>query len=719
MRVCLVSRELSPLTGGGIGVYVGEMARALVSAGHDVHILTEAHPGLQRLGGAACPGVRLHAADPTKGAAGLEAYSVFAMRHSMAVLEALRRLHAAAPLDYIEFPDYHAEGYFAIEARRTLGDFAGAVLAVRLHSPLGLCRRADEQWTLDREAAFTEHMELSAISRADVVVSPGRRVLAEVLEAVREAGLTPPRRAEVVALPVNVERLHEHLGRGRGGAAPGPPEVLNFGRLQHLKGVHILVQAAMAMLDGGSGAKFRFIGTDTPTGPFGRSMLSYLRSRIPARWTDRIVFESGRPRAELGDAIRGASVCCFPSLWDAFPMACLEAMALGAPVVASDAGGLGEIIVDGQCGLLVPPGDSGALAAGLTRMLDDGGLRARLGAAGAARVGALCHPSEAVRALEALVASSRKPAAVHRPAATARDGVSIVIPFYNLARYLPETLESVRRQSLAATEVLIVDDGSTEQGSPELLARLESQGCRVIRKPNGGLGSARNTGLREARGRWVLPLDADDVLAPEFLERTAGAALADPGVSVVSTLVSYFIDDPGAVIGGWVPLGLDRDLLSVFNVGAAAGSLIDRRAALDAGGYDERLTSYEDWDFWCRLAERGLRAAVVPEFLFHYRVRADSMFRTEAVSRDAELRAYLLRQHPDLPRRPERVMRMLLGTAQGPEAVEARARAISQENLRYRIADRLNTALKVMRLQTAIKTVAGGLTGRGNSRNGR
>lgn len=739
MRVALVSRELAPFTGGGIGSYASLMARTLAGAGHEVHLLTEAHDGLAD--GRLFPGVAVHAVDPRRGPAGLDAYPTYPQRYSMAVLHTLLDLAGRVDggFDLVEFPDYHGEGYATIRAKRTggAGPLESAVLAVRLHSPRWLCRLADDEARLSADDAIIEHLERSAVREADLVIAPGRRVLERVTSGDDAQGIRHTARTAIVPIPIDAGTLLADLGdqpapaSAAGPLALGhePPTALFFGKFQHLKGPQDLVAAATTLLDRGVRARFRLIGNDSATGPFGRSMLEALRSRV-SRHSDAITFEPALPRRDLARAIRAAArsggLCCFPSRWEAFPMVCLEAMALGAPVVASDAGGLAEIVEHERSGLLVPAGDAGALAEAIGRVLADADARARLASAGPARVRALCDPVAALAALESATAGARAacpPSTRTAPSAAAARPplVSIVIPYYNMGAYLPETLASARAQTHPNTEIIVVDDGSTDPASVALLDTLGAA-VRIVRKPNGGLSSARNAGLAAARGEWVVPLDADDVLEPGAVARLLAAVERDPGLAFVSPLVAYFGGDANAR-GGWCPLGLDRDLLAVRNVGAAAsGTLLSRARALAAGGYDERLTSYEDWDFWCTLAERGERGTVVPEFLLRYRVRANSMFRTEALERDSALRAYLLRKHPGLARDAGRAMRMLLaagapqGGAEGgvsPEHAAAAARALVAANMRYRLADLVNVVLKRVGVQRALKGLAQRLRVRG------
>jgi glycosyltransferase involved in cell wall biosynthesis len=717
MRICLVSREFVPFFGAGIGTYASQMAGAWAASGHEVHVLTAPHEGVLERGPVIRPGVRFHVTSPDRGAAALDAYRFEFLRHAMAVFEALRGLHRELRFDYIEFPEYWAEGYFAINAKHTAGEFADAVLGVRLHTPTRDCRALNREDWLDEEIAMLEHAEDATIRGADAVISPTRSLLGRVVEP---GAASPPQLREVIPYPFDPALIKELGSAGPQTAAPNAtPEILYFGRLEHRKGVHILVEAAQLLFTRGLDAHIRLIGADTLTGPHGRSYRDWLRRRIDPRWQDRFTFEPARPRNQLARAIREATLCCFPSLWENFPNACLEAMSLGAPVVGSDAGGMAEIIEREQSGVLFRSGDATDLAAALERTLQGHVLRERLAAQAPRRVAAFCNPADVVEQFTRVIESARKrrressPRTAPSPDAAAPQ-VSIIIPFYNLAEYLPRTLESLRAQTFRGFETILVDDGSTDATAAPLLAEV-SRGrfgpITVLRQPNTGLSAARNAGLAAARAPWVVPLDADDVLDPTFVEKCLAAAARDPGLIFVTSLVEYFEEDPGAPHGGWVPIGIDRDLLATTNCAGTCTALISRRALLDAGGYDPWLTSYEDWDLWCRLASRGARGSIIPEFLIHYRCRPDSMVRTEGKARRDLIHACLIARHANLPERPERAMRLLLARAASGDLARERADELIAENVRYRMADRVNDALKAAGVQRALKGIAGMLGG--------
>lgn len=705
MRVCLVSREVAPLYGAGIGTYVWSMARAWADAGHEVHVLTAAHEGLASLSASLQPRVTLHAVDASSPE--LDVLTEPFQRYAMGVWRALERLHDAHRFGYIEFPDYGAEGYYALSARRTMGALPGAVLGLRLHTPTRDCRELNRESWLDQSLALLEHSEQACLGWADVVISPSRALVDRLVSRLGTSAPPGLLSAAVVPYPLGAHVLEE-LGASERAEQSEEPVVLYTGRLEHRKGVTVLVEAALRLLPSGRRVRFRLIGGDTATGPLGRSMRAHLQRLIGRRWRSHIQLEPPRPRHRLGAAIRGATVCCFPSLWENFPNACLEAMALGSAVVASGSGGLREIVEDGRSGMLVRPGCAAELADALARVLDDAALRARLQASAAARVAQLCDPARVVAQMHDTIEAARSDASARGRAVTAESpSVSVVVTFFNLARYLPETLDSVVAQTRPPDEILLIDDGSTERSSRALVRQIERgrgrwPGVRVIRQANAGLSAARNRGLVEARSDYVVFLDADDLLAPRYLERVLAVARREPQLAMITTLVAYFHEDITNRRGGWAPIGLERDLLTVTNCASPCTALLRREAVLEAGGYDPWLSAFEDWDLYCTLAERGESSAVVPEVLFFYRYRVDSMARTEGDPRRDRLRAYLLKKHPRLAAQPDRALRLHLAQVNRSDP-RAEAWRICEENLRYRMADRINIALRRTPLHGPLK----------------
>jgi glycosyltransferase involved in cell wall biosynthesis len=200
--------------------------------------------------------------------------------------------------------------------------------------------------------------------------------------------------------------------------------------------------------------------------------------------------------------------------------------------------------------------------------------------------------------------------------------VSIIVPTYNRAALLRETITSVLAQTYPAIELIVVDDGSTD-ATPELLASYGDR-IRVIRKQNGGGTAARNTGLAAARGAYVSFLDHDDLLLPEKIARQVALLERRPELGAVHCRW-YFIDREGARIDtiGMLPAG---DLLAPLTLGCfiwSGGPLIRRSVLAEVGGFDPAIWS-SDWDMWLRIARAGHHFGCVQEPLGCYRILADS-----------------------------------------------------------------------------------------------
>jgi glycosyltransferase involved in cell wall biosynthesis len=221
--------------------------------------------------------------------------------------------------------------------------------------------------------------------------------------------------------------------------------------------------------------------------------------------------------------------------------------------------------------------------------------------------------------------------------------VSVIIPCFNLGRFLPEAIESVRRQTFSDHEVVIVDDGSTDAETRAQLDRVTGPRTRVVRSPNRGLSAARNLGIRHSTGEYLCSLDADDMLAPTWLER--GVALLDQEPEVA--FVSHWLETFGDERWDWTPGRCDLAML--LDVNAVNGAALFRRAILDTtGGFDETMREgCEDWEFWIRVTEAGFGGAIIPEALYRYRRRPDSMSRVMNAS-ETRLRLYreLVEKHP-------------------------------------------------------------------------
>jgi glycosyltransferase involved in cell wall biosynthesis len=205
--------------------------------------------------------------------------------------------------------------------------------------------------------------------------------------------------------------------------------------------------------------------------------------------------------------------------------------------------------------------------------------------------------------------------------------IAVVIPAYNLARYLGEAIESVLAQTIAAdaVEVCVVDDGSTDD-TPAVAARYRDR-VRYVRQENRGLPATRNAGIRATRAPYLSFLDADDRLLPAAFARELPLLEADPALDAVYGGWRY-VDAAGRPLPqhGWSRARGDLlPALVLGNLFHPHAPLVRRTRVEQVGGFDETLTSVEDWDLWLRISIAGVRWEHVDEALVEYRVRDDGM----------------------------------------------------------------------------------------------
>ena len=208
--------------------------------------------------------------------------------------------------------------------------------------------------------------------------------------------------------------------------------------------------------------------------------------------------------------------------------------------------------------------------------------------------------------------------------------VSIIIPAYNTSQYIAETLDSVFAQTFKDYEVIVINDGSPD--TPELEKVLQPYRDRILylKQENRGLAGARNTGVRHAQGKYVAFLDSDDCWFPEFLESQLGL-LEGAGVPDLVYADSLDVGNAPGHPHRFMEANPSRGVptfesLLVGKCVVVVSCVVARKQALiDAGLFDERLRSVEDYDLWLRVAHRGGRIAYQEKVLAKRRVRPDSL----------------------------------------------------------------------------------------------
>jgi glycosyltransferase involved in cell wall biosynthesis len=224
--------------------------------------------------------------------------------------------------------------------------------------------------------------------------------------------------------------------------------------------------------------------------------------------------------------------------------------------------------------------------------------------------------------------------------------VSVVIPCYNQGAFLDEAVDSVLGQTFEDFEIIIVNDGSTDEATVRLLSGYGRPRTRVIHSENRGLASARNLGIKVASGEYILPLDADDRIGPRYLEQGVAVLDREPGIGIVYCWGELFGDRTGVIKSP----SFSRWGMLVSNL-IFCSAMFRRSGWERSGGYNPAMIhGCEDWDFWLSLLELGFAAVRLPEVSFFYRVRESSMNQAMDDGRRFDMFRRMIANHPRLYR---------------------------------------------------------------------
>lgn len=360
MNVLFLTSDYPPNLLGGVGVYTYQLARYLASRHHQAFVITQTNetPLEYVEHGVRVWRVRperIRWLDPVRGRL---PELVSQLEYSIAVARQLRRVVHQYRIDLIESCESRAEGLWYFMFHRN------PPLVIKLHTPDRVIVPLNQKpVTLDWKLVFL--LEEWWLRRATQLVGLTKALTAwvDTLYELR-MGQVP-----LVKVPVDTRFFRPPAST----RSTDEPVVLYVGRFEFRKGVHVLLRAIPKILDQVPHAKFLFVG--------GRGDTPWLldRYRRDPRYGPRIEWRAWATREDVREWYQRSHVCVVPSLWENHPTVCLEAMSCGCAVVASQAGGIPEIIRHDVDGCLVPPGSSYALARAVVKLLTDAGKREALG----------------------------------------------------------------------------------------------------------------------------------------------------------------------------------------------------------------------------------------------------------------------------------------------------------------------------------------------------
>ena len=347
-------------------------------------------------------------------------------------------------------------------------------------------------------------------------------------------------------------------------------------------------------------------------------------------------YDSTQARAYLKSH---AVLALMPSTGDNSPCVIYECMADGIPFIVSSMGGQPELIAseDHAFSLALPYPE--AFAEVLEQRLRDNDSR-------------VARPATAVKNalqdtiafIEAEVSKARMQQV--RSVPDEKPLVSIIIPTFNRAKKLPQALQSALAQDYPYIEVVIVNDGSTDDNVLPLLDTIAASDNRVhvIHQENKYLGAARNAGVCHANGEYVLFLDDDNSLVPHAISTCVKLMLR---AKVDAVVVAVLLTDQDEIVHKHYPLACGSiDLPSaglLSNIYGDACGMVRKEVCLKFPFAECHKIGHEDWHFWANLVHQGKKILPLPELLLHYRISENSMLHTTSKYRNFMLPAELWR----------------------------------------------------------------------------
>lgn len=692
MKYWLLTTEYPPFIGGGIGTYCSVTAAMFAERGHEVTVFVadasvkdvatrqEGRLRLVRFNTS-----RTNSSDHLGHVTNISYEFAHIVRHF---------IESEGKPDIIEAQEYLGIAYYILQYKYLLSPWCVDVpVLITMHSPSQLYMTYNHVPVYRYPNFWICEMERFCLKAADQVISPSRYMVRELKE---RAVLT----REGIAIVPNPFDAGLAGMKDLPNEMSGDGEIIFFGKLTVQKGAFRLFRYFQQLWDGGFNRTLHVIGgQDIVYHPEGRTMGDIVRKKYRKYIESGLLkLEDRIGREDIAARLSKAEVVVIPSDNDNMPYVLFEMMSLGRIVLVSRQGGQSEVVEDGVDGFIFDHNEPVTFATQLERILKlDKTERSRIAANAVLKVTKqysadsiygqklsvlqeLLRQPSAPKQLYPFLFEEKKDVSVLHDADD-NNLLSVVVPYFNMGAYIDETIASLQRSLYKEMEIIIVNDGSTDELSLQKLDNYRNaSGIKVIDIQNSGLATARNLGASSASGTWLAFLDADDTVEPSYHSTAITVLQHYKNVHFVGCWVRYF----GNSGNKWPSFNPEPPLILNHN-SINSSALVYRRSAFLAGGLNDTsmlFQGYEDYESVISMIDHGFGGVVIPETLFNYRVRHQSMFRVISKSKKLNLYQHISNKHQELYGRFAVDLFNLLN-ANGPGIV------LDNPSLDYHLADNL------------------------------
>jgi glycosyltransferase involved in cell wall biosynthesis len=643
MKYWLLTTEFPPFYGGGISTYCEQTCAMLKAAGHDVTVFLPYYESdsIQETNEQHARVIRFNPSGaPTSKFLGYEANLSFVFAEIV-----LRQIAKEGKPDVIESQEYLGIAYYLLQKKHLNYPLLENVKVVlTLHAPTFLYFDFNQVPLYKHPNFWTGEMERFCIRAADVCISPSAYLVEAITDKVELSDLT----ITVVPNPFEADYLEQPVPEYQ------HHEIIFYGKLIPQKGCIELLQYFSELWEEGMKIPLRLIGGGHHLfHPLNMDLGEYLKNKYK-KYAERglLILEGEITPNELSQKLSKAHIIIIPSIVDNLPYTVLEAMALGKVVLASKQGGQREVIIHGTNGFLFDHPEKGSFKRSLKEILAlpkeailEMGRRAKSTIRDGFSHRTIARHKLALLSTE-LTTGRYTNFPLIRPNGTdqispftpSNNLLTVVIPYFNMGKYVQETIQSIKASAYKPIHILLVNDGSTDHESLAVLKEYEQDDqIEIVHKANEGLARARNTGALLATGDFLAFLDPDDTVEPDYYLKGVQLLSEKRNISFVGCWARYFGESQDI----WPTFNPEPPYVLLHNCLNTSALIYKRSPFLDSGLNDPTMVyGMEDYESMISMLAKGYRGVAFPEPWWNYRIRKNSM--AQAFTQNSKLYLYRL-----------------------------------------------------------------------------
>jgi glycosyltransferase involved in cell wall biosynthesis len=656
LKYWLLTTEYPPFFGGGIGTYCAITADMMAVHGHEVSVFVNDASVNNIKIEKKTDSLRIIRFNPSRTQSSNFLGHVTNISYEFAHIVKHFVEEEGKP-DVIESQEYLGVAYYLLQYKYLLYDWCRDIpVIVTMHSPSFLYMEYNHVPVYKYPNYWICEMERFCLQAADLLISPSNFMLAELKKRFKLKNSN----VAVIPNPFSAEKfiLENMASQNHNG------EIVFYGKLTVQKGAFHLLNYFKELWDDGFPRPLYLLGgQDIVYHAEGKSMGDLIKRKYKKYIDQGLLKLEGKVKPHhISDRLSKAEVVIIPSANDNLPYTVFEMMALGKILLISKQGGQSEIIENNQDGFVFDHEQPETFSIQLKKILElTEEKRSLISQKATEKLVSLYNPEtiyqKKYEEIERII--SYKPAIevfpFIRPIESLIKGdeisvnkelLSIVVPYYNMGTYIHETIQSILQSDYKFIEIIIVNDGSFDKNSIEQLDQYrQKENFKVIDTKNKGLAHARNFGAEMAQGEFLAFLDADDKVDATYYSKAVKVLMQYDNVYFTGCWTKYF-DHSEKIWPAFMP---ESPIILCHNTTSSSSLVHKRKTFLKHGKNDSGMTfqGLEDYESIISLMATGCNGVVLPEVLFHYRVRPDSIIRDISKTKKLLLYQYIADKHKE------------------------------------------------------------------------